>query len=345
MLKLLQVVVCFSLILTLGSEGKSVFEPKIFSYENLEEPKGLRISIHGEGWEARHVDRFRFDVPFYTQIAADPNTVRGLSARTNLSKEGTAAKLATWTQRLKKGQPTVSMTFLDSQTDKKIGYIEVCVGKYPSVAELGYCFTPEAWEMYAENIFQTMVNQWAPEVNRIGRGVDLRVGDEKIVNSFQCFIGEGQTDSSVSKSLRCVDTFASLAYPRSWEIFDRSGFSSPSVSSENASTLADFQREGMCNKCGLHASEGPWENNKAGVCIKEKGVCRKEEGLSTKEKDLLYTQRLEEEIIRRFYSSQETGLTPGVQYFLVDPDGRLRTFSRHRVTSHICYHFMYAYQS
>ena len=218
-----------SLGATVETEIPSTIAPKkltpiscseIFSYDTpLGMPGYLHVQLKGqtakrEEWSAQGVELL--DIPFYQDLFNDESVMSNFGDGQQRTRESTTAKVTqTWLPRFAAGQPHGALTVFNA-TGKRIGFTLGGGGDREGTSELAQAYSRDVWgQGIGKSVRETIVNDWAPEVRRIGLGHGLQETEAAIAKSFQCFAG---------KPLDQLDATASPRNVASWKILLRQGF-------------------------------------------------------------------------------------------------------------------------
>jgi RimJ/RimL family protein N-acetyltransferase len=234
------VVRSFFLALSVGTlltqPSQAVFKSTLFTYDDPQSAKGLHVSLQGSSskgieWRAQEVTEA--DIPFYQGLFGDQKVMTGFADGKIRSPEFTAQRLGAWISRFQNGHPHGGLTVFRTEDQETLGHIVAGAGDAPGVSEIAYSYVPTSWGTgLGSAVLGTIVQQWGPEVRRIGLGIGLdEIQDANIVTAFKCFGG---------KTLERFDATASPSNPGSWKILDKFGFGAATFKVENLETPLDL---------------------------------------------------------------------------------------------------------
>lgn len=155
---------------------------------------------------------------------------------TGLPREdhATVSRLGGWMKRFADGNPHGGMTLFDVDGNQ-IGHVVAGGGEGAGVSETAYTLTPENWGRgIMSSVVGIIVNEWAPEVRRIGLSGQLTQNstvNKAIQTAFSCFDDE---------ALKQIDATASPANAGSWKVLEKHGFGAAITNvqtTENAFTI------------------------------------------------------------------------------------------------------------
>jgi len=214
-------------------ENKSTFISKIFAYDPIN-PLQLHVSFQDQhkDWIAEDVKLT--DVAFQQKIFADPVIMSSFGDGTIRSPESVETRVKNSIEvRFGKGSPHGLLTVFEvtpgDEATERVPFMSLIGGggDRPGTSEIAYASLPSHWNSaiiesgkppkhYGSRIVSELVNTWAPEVYRIGHGIDLDpVADANVITAFSCFGG---------KPLDQLDATASPANAASWKILQKAGF-------------------------------------------------------------------------------------------------------------------------
>lgn len=208
----------------------SSFNSAIFSFDDPANATGIHVSLSGDAWTGREFQAR--DTKDYVNIRLNPVIMSQYANGQVVPESETLKRIATvWEPRLKAGQPhSVNSIFVD---DKFVGFTGAGGGSRSGVAEWyiiigdpyysetsaeGYLPNPMWGKGIGKSVATTIFGEWAPEVRRIGLGIDLDESNAKIQKAFCCFGG---------KALESIEATASN--PASMKILTRGGFGPETV--------------------------------------------------------------------------------------------------------------------
>ncbi|CAG8577078.1 721_t:CDS:1 [Dentiscutata erythropus] len=214
----------------------------IFSYKNPDDAKELVAKLSGTDkenrkWIAREVQNI--DLQYYEKLLSDEVVVKYFGVERPWTNEKIRNRLKIWENRYNEGHPHGAFTIFDDQ-NKFIGYIVAGQGDEKGVSELAYVLSCEYWNKgIGQSVLSKIVEEWGPEVRRIGLGEGFENLDKQyqvIQKKFQCFDGE------------ILKRFYATARPiniSSWRILEKVGFESAKSDVENAEDPIDFNVKGF----------------------------------------------------------------------------------------------------
>jgi len=226
-------------------ESKSTFVSKIFAYEDPINALNLHVSFQDQHKDWIAEDIKLTDVAFQQKIFADPVIMASFGDGTVRTPESVETRAKNSIDvRFGKGSPHGLLTVFEVSADgiERIPFMSLIGGggDRPGTSEIAYASLPTHWNAtiiesgkppkhYGSRIVCELVNTWAPEVYRIGHGIDLDpVADANIIKAFSCFGG---------KPLDQLDATASPANAASWKILERAGFTAAKCSLENPDVI------------------------------------------------------------------------------------------------------------
>ena len=192
-----------------------------FTYDNAENATGLHVKMTGttkNGIEWTASDVTANDVPFLAEHFADKTVMSQFGTGLPREDHATVTRLGGWMKRFTDGNPHGGMTLFDVN-ENQIGHVVAGGGEGAGVSETAYTLTPENWcKGIMSSVVGTIVNEWAPEVRRIGLSGQLTqesTVNKAIQKAFCCFDGE---------ALKQIDATASPANAGSWKVLEKQGF-------------------------------------------------------------------------------------------------------------------------
>lgn len=209
--------------------NSQAFKSDVFSYDDTHNAKGLHTCLGGKAkgdrqisWRAREVQEK--DIPFHEDFFSDPILMSYFANGQPRTREVTRKKIQQrWIQeRFQQGHPFGGLTVLCSVggEERECGHIIIGKGQEPGVTALTYGVGKEfQGQKLASSFVDKVINVWAPEVRRIGMGIDLGDEEAKIKEAF-LFTGQ---------PLRSIYATASPANIPSWKILDTMGFKAAPV--------------------------------------------------------------------------------------------------------------------
>ena len=226
------------IVLSLGTsflslDAYAVFDSKIFTYEDVKGAKNLHVSLKGSTWYAKEVTKQ--DIPFHQKLFSDSVVMAGFADGQVREPEATKARLEDmWIPRFEQGHLHGGLTVFDPETDEPMGHVVAGGGDGAGVSEIAYSFLKNYWgKKIGTGIVGAIVQEWAPEVRRIGLGKDLdSKEDTPVIDAFSCFGGQ---------VLIRLDATASPSNPGSWKILDKYDFE-PAISNlSKKETVLDLE--------------------------------------------------------------------------------------------------------
>lgn len=188
--------------------------------------------MQGDDWKA--VDIKHEDTAFHIDLFGNATVMAGFAD--GQIRDATSVKTRgenSISERFGGGKPHGLLTVLD-KSDERFMHIVAGGGDRAGTSEIAYAMMPDYWgKGYGKKVVSAIVQEWAPEVYRIGRGTDLdSIAHANIIKSFQCFGG---------KPLDQLDATASPSNPASWKILDKLGFESAKIDLALEDVKIDFQ--------------------------------------------------------------------------------------------------------
>lgn len=205
-----------------------------FSYEDAANARGLHVSVKGSDWVLRDVREE--DLSFYGDLLSNGDVVRQFGAGTPLPRKKIASWIRdSWVPRFESGKPSGALTVMHTD-GRKMGYVIGGLGEGPGVSELACAFMPEFWGKGLATSIASVVNQWAPEVRRIGLGEGLDPEkDKSVMTAFRCF---------QEQPLSRLDATASPNNPGSWRILDKLSFGPAASKLKSKEVVLDLGTQG-----------------------------------------------------------------------------------------------------
>lgn len=213
------------------------FASEIFTYEDVESAKNLHVSLKGSGWYVQDVKKE--DIPFHQKLFGDSVVMAGFADGQVRDPKATKARLEDlWIPRFEQGHPHGGLTIFDPETAEPMGHVVAGGGDGLGVSEIAYSFLKQHWgKGIGKGVVGAIVQEWAPEVRRIGLGTDLDVKEEKpVIDAFRCFGGE---------VLKRLDATASPSNPGSWKILDKYDFKPAKFNLSEKETVLDLDGGGI----------------------------------------------------------------------------------------------------
>ncbi|KAF0415321.1 hypothetical protein F8M41_007644 [Gigaspora margarita] len=214
----------------------------IFRYKIQDNAKELIANLSGTDkenrrWIAREIQNI--DLPYYEKLLSDEVVVKNFNVERPWTNEEIRARLKIWEDRYKEGHPHGAFTIFDEQNNF-IGYITAGKGNGKGVSELAYVLSYAYWNRgIGQSVVNKIVEEWGPEVRRIGLGEGFEKLDKQhqvVQKRFQCFEGD------------VLKRFYATARPTnisSWRILEKAGFESAKSEVENAEDPIDFNVKGF----------------------------------------------------------------------------------------------------
>jgi hypothetical protein len=210
----------------------SQFNSEIFEYENPGQATGLHVRLLGEGWQGKDIKASH--IKFHQDLFGNPFVIQGFADGQIREAEGVKSRcLMSINDRFAKGFPHGLLTISDTETGTPFMHIIGGGGDRAGTSEIAYAMLPEyQGKKFGTKVVSSFVQDWAPEVRRIGLGNGLDpLADEKIIKAFQCFEG---------KALDQLDATASPSNVASWRILDGLSFQAAVNDLENSESHIDF---------------------------------------------------------------------------------------------------------
>lgn len=197
----------------------------------------IKGSLSENNWYGENVS-FK-DLQFYQSLFCNDTVMSFYGDGQIRTPENTNNRINIWTERFKKGQPHGGMTIFHANNNEPIGYIVAGGGDVPGASEVAYAYVPEVWgNGIGSNVIENFVTKWAPEVRRIGLGIELdEIKDKEIINKFQCFSG---------KTLERLDATASPSNIGSWKILLKNKFTKADSGTSNNRKIIEVDNEQCC---------------------------------------------------------------------------------------------------
>jgi RimJ/RimL family protein N-acetyltransferase len=230
-----------SLLITLSfgtvfaQASQAMFESDIFTYDDKENAKGLHVSLKGNKWQAKEVTEQ--DISFHQQLFSNPQVMAGFADGQIRTPESTEQRLRNmWIPRFQNGRPHGGLTVSDPETQENFGHVVAGGGDEAGVSEIAYSYLPAYWRKgIGSAVLGTIVQQWGPEVRRIGLGTGLdELQDANIIKAFKCFDGQ---------ELNRFDATASPSNPGSWKILEKFGFEAAASKVQNLEDTLDLDNK------------------------------------------------------------------------------------------------------
>ncbi|AIL12652.1 hypothetical protein IM40_02530 [Candidatus Paracaedimonas acanthamoebae] len=279
-------------ILFITTANASQFTSEIFSYDDYVNAKGLHVTLNEDNWYAEDIKPDHLQL--HINLFGNSTVMAGFADGQIRSAESVIARVKnSIEERFGKGSPHGLLTVLD---EEKQPFMHVVAGggDRPGTSELAYAMLPEYWgKKYGEKVVTKIVQEWAPAVYKIGRGIGLESNAHaNIIKAFQCFD---------SKPLEQIDATASPSNIASWKILVKTGFEAAKCNLESTEIIIDYDHKEF-------------------------------ESLTTMEAELL-------KLFDIAKSNTDQPLVPGKRYYMIDPEGQLRTISKHTKWERMKYHF------
>lgn len=161
---------------------------KFFSVEEKGDKKYLHTEMVEGGFEARNIQAD--DLGFYNQLFSNEQVVSLYGDGKTKDAAWVKGRFDTWDKRFLETQPHGGMTVLDSETKKPIGFVVAGGGDEKGASEMAAAFEPTAQNQgICTRLLKSAVQEWGPEVRKIGLGemVDSKFPD--LQKAFSCFGG------------------------------------------------------------------------------------------------------------------------------------------------------------
>jgi hypothetical protein len=222
----------FTLINCNISAYSSQFTSDIFTYDNPTLATGLHACLQGDGWQGEDIKESH--IKFHQDLFGNPFVMQGFADGQIREAEGVKSRcLMSINDRFAKGFPHGLLTLSDPETGTPFMHIIGGGGDRAGTSEIAYAMLPEyQGKKFGTKVVSSFVQEWAPEVRRIGLGNGLDpITDEKIIKAFQCYEG---------KALDQLDATASPSNVTSWRILDGLSFQAAVNGLESSESLIDF---------------------------------------------------------------------------------------------------------
>lgn len=219
----------------LTQASQAMFESPIFTYDDKENAKDLHVSLQGNKWEIQEVTEQ--DIPFYQQLFSNLEVMTKFGDGQIRSPDSTAQRLRdVWIPRFQNGQPHGGLMIFDPDTHERVGNIVAGAGDGAGISEIAGAGLPQHWGRgIGFEVLEIIVQQWGPEVRRIGLGTGLdELQDGNIIRAFKCFDGQ---------ELSRFDATASPSNPGSWKILDKLGFKAAASQVQDLENPLDFDNK------------------------------------------------------------------------------------------------------
>jgi RimJ/RimL family protein N-acetyltransferase len=269
----------------------------IFCFEDALNAKGLHVDLLGDDFQVEDIKNSH--IPFYQDIFANEKVMKKFGDGQVRDRQKTKERCeSSINDRFAQGHPHGFLTVIDPSTHLPFMNIIAGGGDRKGTSEIAYVIDPSyQGKKFGKKIVTSIVNQWAPEVRRIGLGTNLNnESQQTIINAFKCFGGE---------VLNQLDATSSPSNIPSWKILDYVGFSHAvcDVDSDKQETIINY------------------------------------DGKEFSSERLLQYELMEKEILKLFNPTHnDTPLKSAKRYFMIDIDGKERTFSKHAQWDRIKYH-------
>jgi len=221
-------------VLLINAANASQFTSEIFSYDDYANAKGLHVTLKGDNWRAEDIKPDHLQ--FHINLFGNSTVMAGFADGQVRSAESVTARVKnSIEERFGKGSPHGLLTVLD---EEKQPFMHVVAGSgdRPGTSELAYAMLPEYWgKKYGEKVVTKIVQEWAPAVYKIGRGIGLQPNAHaNIIKAFQCFDG---------KPLEQIDATASPSNVGSWKILIKTGFKAAKCNLESTEIIIDYDHK------------------------------------------------------------------------------------------------------
>ncbi len=227
--------VLFVLLIASAGASQPEFKSDIFTYEDPINARNLHVSMHGDNWSAE--DAKSHHLQFYQDLFGNPTVMAKFGSGKPMGSDRVASFFNSHgLEPFDKGNPD-GLLLISDHLEQPFMHILAGRGDRPGASELQYAMMPDHWgKRYGEKVVATLVQEWAPEVSRIGCGIGLDgVAHAHIIKVFQCFEG---------KPLDQIYACASPANPGSVKILEKVGFNPASYHLKSTAVAIDFdQRE------------------------------------------------------------------------------------------------------
>lgn len=187
----------------------------IFWYEDNIEAKKLHVSLIGSWWQAEDV---KWDhLAFHQSLFSNPKLMTYYAEGKAYSPQSVSLRFQNSIEEIfAQGYPTGMLTIKDLKNPSiflMYAMMRESLERSGS-ATLSLVISMEHQEKrLGSDFLSSVVNEWAPEVRRIGLG--LNIDNKNIIKAFQCFGG---------KELEVLEATVSPANIRSLKCFDKLNF-------------------------------------------------------------------------------------------------------------------------
>lgn len=217
--------------LTTANASQPALKSDIFSYDDETLAKNLHAKLVGDNWFAR--DATSSDLPFYLKLFGNETVMAKFGSGKPMEHESVVSLLNKYgPNSYEKGNPD-GLLLISDDKEQPFMHIMARHSDRPGVSQLQYAMMDTHWgKKYGEKIVKQVVQEWAPEVARIGFGRDLDKQNQKvIVTAFNCFAG---------KHLEQIDACVNPANPGSVKILEKVGFQAAQYDLNSTEVIIDF---------------------------------------------------------------------------------------------------------
>lgn len=224
-------------IFLIASVGASQpeFKSAIFLYEDPIQAKRLHTSFHGDDWSAEEAKSG--DLPFYLSLFGNETVMAKFGSGKPMGYDRVESLLNTWgLEPFDRGNPD-GMLLISDHLKQPFMHILAKRADRPGTSQLQYAMMPDHWgKKYGEKVVATLVQEWAPEVSRIGYGMGLDGAiHANIIKAFQPF---------QDQPLDQIEACASPENQASVRILEKVGFETAQYDLKSTEVVIDFdQRE------------------------------------------------------------------------------------------------------
>lgn len=168
----------------------TAFESSIFTYDDPEHARGLHMGLSGitateAPWTAREGGPNDFE--FLQKIWAHPDVMKSVGDGKVKAPKAALDAIKRQKVRVETGSP-LGMMFVRDATATPFMYAFTRATEEEGACEIGYGSLPSHWgQKYTQSVVKNLVETWAPEVARIGRGIGLNPQAHQIQKAFTCF--------------------------------------------------------------------------------------------------------------------------------------------------------------
>jgi len=289
----------FGFSITAINASAPKFTSSIFSHKDPVTAQNLRVSLKGDNWTAEDIKTEHTD--FHIALFGNPTVMAGFADGQVRDADSVRKRVKdSIEERFGKGKPHGLLTVCDDQK-KPFMHVVAGGGDRSGTSEIAYAIVNEL----------DGVKYWG---KGYGTKVLTKVVQEWAPEVYK--IGHGTypgANSKIvtafqcfggkegSKALDQLDATASPSNPASWKILDKLAFEPAKCNLESTTVVIDYEHKEFAS-------------------------------LITMEEELL-----------KLYDASTTSLgktlEPGKRYRMIDPDGKVRTVSKHARGNRMKYHF------